>query len=172
MDVGTRMFVPVTEHVVVATTPQETWVHIYSTVDEMAEELKVISPEDATAQGLEFFDGAGRRLVPVMDAQNTLTLKHTMDPPNPAVVLGHFRKAIRQAEDLIRSNPAVLLRLRMSLEEALARLPQLDGVDLRTAMLRCGPAFGHRLPSGGGGNPADPNNPGSVWHVIVVHGLG
>jgi hypothetical protein len=115
----------------------------------------------------EFFDSRGSRLVPVFDEQGRLTgVRDSGDGADPDAVIDRLRAVVHDMERTIREDPARIASLKITPEEALARLPRLGGVDIDTAFQRGREVFGHQL-SGGHGieHSADP------WHNFWVHGI-
>ncbi len=105
-----------------------TFAHTYLSLAELLAE-----PADGGKLGgaVEFFDGTGRRLAPVFDAQWLLTdLRPSGDPADPAALQRRLQAVRDHLEWFLTTYPDVAERSRMSVTEAIASLPRLGDAAL------------------------------------------
>jgi len=136
--------------------------HLYADAESMVE-AKEIDPGLLTST--QFFDVQGRRLSPVLsDTGMLMGLRDAGDPADASavrtrlsVVLRHLASTVD--ERLIKASRPV------TREEALRRLPQLDGQELPACYAALEPVFGHAYGDGG----PRPVDDGSWWHNFWAH---
>jgi len=157
---------PLAELAVITNTAAAPRAHLYPDVTTMLAHGTGMSSGTPTTT-LEFFDSQGSRLAPVLDHKGQLVgLRDSGDGPDPEAVIDRLQAVVRDLEQTIREEPSKIESLKVTPEEALARLPRLDSVDIETAFDRCRSIFGH-LPTGGHTieHSTDP------WHNFWVHGI-
>ncbi|AVT32776.1 MULTISPECIES: hypothetical protein [unclassified Plantactinospora] len=111
------------EPIVIAS--DNSFAHAYGSVAEMLSEKDI----GAKAQGgLEFFDKAGRRLAPVLShAWELEGLVPTLEDPDPELVQGRLQAVVQHVGDYIRRHPETVADSGLTVDEAIAALPQLGG---------------------------------------------
>ncbi|MFI9642994.1 hypothetical protein ACIG87_23565 [Micromonospora sp. NPDC051925] len=106
----------------------DTFCHVYQN---LAELLATVDHDEKLAGAVEFFDATGRRLHPVFAAGWRLeALDAGAAPAQPQAVRQRLTAVVAHVAQYARSHPDVLARSRISLEQALAELPRLDGPEL------------------------------------------
>ncbi|MGC4806015.1 hypothetical protein [Micromonospora sp. DT233] len=106
----------------------DTFCHVYTN----PAELLTVGPDgEKLGGGVEFFDVTGHRLHPVFTADWRLEgLQTGTDPADPAAVRQRLKAVVNHLAQYVTAHPEVLTRFRISLDQALAQLPDLDGPDL------------------------------------------
>ncbi|ROT33117.1 hypothetical protein [Micromonospora sp. HM5-17] len=95
--------------------------HAYDSVAEMLAEKDL-----GEKGGLEFFDRAGRRLVPVLShAWELEGLVPALDDPDPELVQARLQAVVQHVGDYIRRHPEVVAGSGLSVDEAIAALPTI-----------------------------------------------
>lgn len=114
---------PANEIAPIVIASDNSFAHAYGSVPEMLSEKDL----GAKSQGaLEFFDLAGRRLAPIFsDAWELEGLLPTLDDPDPELVQARLQAVVQHVREYIRRNPDVIADSGLTLEAALARLPQV-----------------------------------------------
>ena len=103
----------------------DTFAHTYPDLKRMLSEQ---SEGDPLRGAVEFFDTAGRRLVPRFDQQWCLVdLEPSSEPANPAAVQCRLRAVRDHLERFLRANPEFVARFRLGVADAVDALPTLDG---------------------------------------------
>ncbi|GGM47236.1 hypothetical protein GCM10011608_34960 [Micromonospora sonchi] len=103
----------------------DTFAHTYLDFHQMLAEQ---SEGDELRGAVEFFDTAGRRLVPKFDPQWRLTdLRPSSEPADPAAVRRRLEAVRDHLERFLRANPELLASYRLDVAEAVGALPVLDG---------------------------------------------
>ncbi|MFI7435431.1 hypothetical protein [Micromonospora haikouensis] len=106
----------------------DTFCHVHQN---LAELLTVADHGEKLGGGVEFFDVTGRRLHPRFSADWRLEdLQAGNDAADPEAVRARLRAVVSHLVRYVRDHPDVLARSRITLDEALARVPALDGPDL------------------------------------------
>ncbi|MGX4655958.1 hypothetical protein ACWCHM_19915 [Micromonospora sp. SCSIO 07396] len=106
----------------------DTFCHVYQDLSDL---LSTADHGEKLAGAVEFFDVTGRRLHPVYSADWRLeALDAGTAPAQPEAVRQRLTAVLAHVAQYVRSHPDVLARSRITLEQALAQLPRLDGPDL------------------------------------------
>ncbi|MFY1635067.1 hypothetical protein ACN27F_17635 [Solwaraspora sp. WMMB335] len=105
----------------------DTFAHVYPSLAELLAE-----PGNGGKFGgaVEFFDGTGRRLAAVFDPEwHLIDLRACADPGDPVTLQRRLQAVRDHVEWYLRTYPDIVTRARLTIEQAVACLPQL-GDDL------------------------------------------
>jgi hypothetical protein len=145
---------------VVAT--NNTAVHVYRDVQSLVDAK---GAEASRLDLIDFFDVNGVRLLPVLDNNGKLTgLRQAGDRPDPAKVQTRLRIVVRHLASTVDARVANAVPP-ITRQEALNRLPNLDGRNLAQCYVLLEPVFSHIYGEGGPG----PEHNGSWWHNLWAH---
>jgi hypothetical protein len=154
---------------VVAISTDDEWAHAYEDEHSAVAESGFGRPDHSPGD-IDFFDGSGRPLTPVLGPDGTLSrLGATSAAADPDAVRRRLRAVLGHAAGYIQRCPpdvdAALRDAGLDVEEALARVPQPSGASLAEDLRQARSLFGP--------HPMDPDlqNRGSFLHNLFVHGL-
>lgn len=140
-------------------TVDDSRMHMYPSIDALLADKAGLGGERHPP--VEFFDVDGHHLAPGFGSGwELLSLDRTAEPPNPDLVVNRLSTVMRNAVEMVMANPAAVRRAGLTVEDALARIPDLYGMSLRQALQTCYRNFDH-----------PPSNDGDAWHNLVVHGI-
>jgi len=144
---------------VLAIASANTWVHVFP------DHQRLIDCQDinlAQPGPLDYFDLSGRRLAPVLNSAGKLVgLRLTSDPADVVMVRARLSAVVKHVRDEIAQRLAEMEDPPGTEQEAMAQLPDLEGLSLSVCYDRLAAPFGD-------GNGL-PETPGSFWHRFWCH---
>jgi hypothetical protein len=118
------------EVTIIAIAGDDTWLHLYSDVRSLLGDTGV-GANGGSHGSIEFFDGEGRRLAPVFGPDWKLEdLQRSAEVLDPCHLRRRLYAVVRHVEGHLRRHPEILEPFRLTLEEAVAKLPRLPGPGL------------------------------------------
>ena len=158
--VPTRSNVPARPIFVVAR--DNTAMHVYPDVPSMIAAKEVAR---GRLDAVEFFDVSGNTLVPVLDGDGRLEdLRDAGGGPDPATVQARLCAVRAHLESVVDERVAKAVPT-VTREEALGRLPVLEGKSLAQCYKLLEPVFSHAY----GDGAATVRHDGGWWHNLWAH---
>jgi hypothetical protein len=137
---------------VVAVASDDTWVHVYASVDELLEDRDIGTGHEEKSGALVFYDGRGRRLAPEFTPQWTLKDLVPLDgSERPDELYERLERAAEHLRQFIENNPRDVAQLGMEPAKAidLIRWPDRSNLAGSLADLAQETEDGHAEGAGG-----------------------
>jgi hypothetical protein len=140
----------------------DTAVHVYRDAQSLVDAKEV---ETDRLDAIEFFDIRGYRLAPVVNDKGVLTgLRDTGEQPDMPRVQARLCAVRRHLAATVAARVAKAVPT-VTAEEALSRLPELDGKSLPECYVLLEATFSHAYGDGEPGSRHD----GGWWHNLWAH---
>ncbi len=148
---------------------QDDFLHVYHDAQELLGDHKIGAGEEERCGPLEFFDSAGYRLAgtysPTWQLQG---LTRTADSADPTQLRQRVQSCIDHLRSYIKNHPEKVESYEMTVDEALARCPDLNGSSDFENCLR---ALAHSGSHHKEGELGTEHRTDDYWHNLV-HGSG
>lgn len=120
---------------VVAVASDDTWVHVYASLDELLEDRDIGTGPEEKSGALVFYDGRGRRLAPAFTPQWTLKDLVPLDgSERPDELYERLQRAAEHLRQFIENNPQDVALFGMEPAEAIELIRWPDRSDLARSL--------------------------------------